>query len=523
MRPLKFATLNCVSLLARRRKQWVLDTILHERVDVAFLQETKIATDGQVEELTRFFDRHFVIFLSRAFGQSGGTAIMIRKKKNIAMCPDWEGDRDGRVCAVEMLHCGQLHRLVSAYAPNDATERRDFFKNLRQYLDTPCRTILAGDFNCVLAERDCSKRLKADVSRLELRKLLRDFDLVDAKDNEKTADPTYTHWQGNCHARLDRIYLSGEFSAMTPVLEVLPLPFSDHALVTVTLGRPVPRTRKSSWWSGWKLNESLIEDEQLRTQIKELLEGKTGGTPMNAVTWEELKEDVKLKAFRHSQEKAARERAEKRRLMKTLEILIAEENRSPGLFSQDIRDCKGNILELLEEYRGAMVRSRTLFLERDEEPSKIFKTKERQHASRNKIGKLQVGDVEVTRQEEIEDAFLQAYTDLFTRVEDDGVLQTTGVALPKISPKVRKQMNRKITASEIEEAIKELAPRKSPGVDGLGSQFYKTFSAQLSPILRDVYADVLKRGLLPPSMRQAVTVLIQKKNSKGLEGLTQFG
>ncbi|KAM7309188.1 hypothetical protein ISCGN_012819 [Ixodes scapularis] len=523
MRALKFATLNCVSLLARRRKQWVLDTILRERVDVAFLQETKIATDGQVEELTRFFDRHFVIFLSRAFGQSGGTAIMIRKKKNIVICPDWEGDRNGRVCAVEMLHCGQLHRLVSAYAPNDATERRDFFKNLRQYLDTPCRTILAGDFNCVLAERDCSKRLRADVSRLELRKLLRDFDLVDAKDNEKTADPTYTHWQGNCHARLDRIYLSGEFSAMTPVLEVLPLAFSDHALVTVTLGRPVPRTRKSSWWSSWKLNESLIEDEQLRTQIKELLEGKTGGVPMNAVTWEELKEDVKLKAFRHSQEKAARERAEKRRLMKTLEILIAEENRSPGLFSQDIRDCKGNILELLEkEYRGAMVRSRTLFLERDEEPSKIFKTKERQHASRNKIGKLQVGDVEVTRQEEIEDAFLQAYTDLFTRVEDDGVLQTTGVALPKISPKVRKQMNRKITASEVEEAIKELAPRKSPGVDGLGSQFYKTFSAQLCPILRDVYADVLKRGLLPPYMRQAVTVLIQKKNSKELRAVLQI-
>ncbi|KAM7311929.1 hypothetical protein ISCGN_008836 [Ixodes scapularis] len=523
MRPLKFATLNCASLLARRRKQWVLDTILRERVDVAFLQETKIATDGQVEELTRFFDRHFVIFLSRAFGQSGGTAIMIRKKKNIAICPDWEGDRNGRVCAVEMLHCGQLHRLVSAYAPNDATERRDFFKNLRQYLDTPSRTILAGDFNCVLAERDCSKRLRADVSRLELRKLLRDFDLVDAKDNEKTADPTYTHWQGNCHARLDRIYLSGEFSAMTPVLEVLPMAFSDHALVTVTLGRPVPRTRKSSWWSSWKLNESLIEDEQLRTQIKELLEGKTGGVPMNAVTWEELKEDVKLKAFRHSQEKAARERAEKRRLMKTLEILIVEENRSPGLFSQDIRDCKGNILELLEkEYRGAMVRCRTLFLERDEEPSKIFKTKERQHASRNKIGKLQVGDVEVTRQEEIEDAFLQAYTDLFTRVEDDGVLQTTGVALPKISPKVRKQMNRKITASEVEEAIKELAPRKSPGVDGLGSQFYKTLSAQLCPILRDVYADVLKRGLLPPSMRQAVTVLIQKKNSKGTPKVDHF-
>ncbi|KAM7285900.1 uncharacterized protein ISCGN_032785 [Ixodes scapularis] len=95
---------------------------------------------------------------------------------------------------------------------------------------------------------------------------------------------------------------------------------------------------------------------------------------MNAVTWEELKEDVKLKAFWHSQEKAARERAGKRRLTKTLEILIAEENRSKGLFTQDIRDSKGSILELLEkEYRGAMVRSRTLLLESDEKWSKIFK------------------------------------------------------------------------------------------------------------------------------------------------------
>ncbi|KAM7281922.1 hypothetical protein ISCGN_002081 [Ixodes scapularis] len=83
-------------------------------------------------------------------------------------------------------------------------------------------------------------------------------------------------------------------------------------------------------------------------------------------------------------------------------------------------------------------------------------------------------------------------------------------------------MNRKITASEVEEAIKELAPGKSPGVDGLGSQFYKTFSAQLCHILRDMYADVLKRGLLPPSMRQAVTVLIQKKNSKGTPKVDHF-
>ncbi|KAM7285964.1 hypothetical protein ISCGN_032849 [Ixodes scapularis] len=169
-----------------------------------------------------------------------------------------------------------------------------------------------------------------------------------------------------------------------------------------------------------------------------------------------------------------------------------------------------------------MIRSRTLTLERDEEPRKIFKTRERLHTSRNQITKLQVGQDTVTRQEDIEAAFVNAYTTLFTA---DGNEQTSEIykgLLPKVSESIRKKINQEITAAEVERAIKELAPRKSPGVDGLGSFFYKTFAKQLAPILRDVFADILRRGLLPPSMRQAVTVLIPKKNVAGPLGVGHF-
>lgn len=429
---LKFATFNCISLVARRRKQWILNTLLKDRVDVAFLQETKLSTDLQVEEMTRFVERHFAAYHSKANGMSGGTAILIRKRTEMKVCPEWETDRNGRVCAVEVLHQGELHKLISVYASNEVAEREIFFKSLRQYVDTPCKTVLAGDFNCVLTQKDCSKRLVSDVSRVELRKLMRDFDLVDMKNHSEMEGPTYTHSQGSFHARFDRVYLSGEFTVSKITSQVQPLAFSDHALVTVTVGRPAPRSKKSSWWSGWKLNESLLEDDTLCVQIKDLIESKTQGVKMSAVLWEDLKADIKLAAYRYSLEKAAREKADKRLLTKTLKILIMEESLSPGVFTQDIRECKGRILELLEkEYRGAMVRSRALFLERDEEPSKIFKTKERQHASRNRISTLRVGETDVSGQEEIEGVFLQAYTKLFTRAEDNEIGRNTGGALPR--------------------------------------------------------------------------------------------
>lgn len=82
-----------------------------------------------------------------------------------------------------------------------------------------------------------------------------------------------------------------------PETQVRPVILTDRALLTVALGIPDPRVKRSSWWNGWKLNESLIEDEQLCTQIKDLFEDKTGGAPMSAVTWEVLKRTSSSKRF----------------------------------------------------------------------------------------------------------------------------------------------------------------------------------------------------------------------------------
>ncbi|KAM7306341.1 hypothetical protein ISCGN_010064 [Ixodes scapularis] len=463
-----------------------------------------------------FFEKYYHSFHSRAVGHSGGSGILIRKDRGFVIYPEWETDRNGRVCSVEVIRYQESVKIISVHAPCDAADRKAFFTNLRKYLDSPVKTIIAGDFNCVLNTQDCSRNLQSDSSRSELDKLLRDFDLVDAIEASQGSRPSYTHWQGCCHARLDRVYMSSELIRAVTAYQVSPVAFSDHAMVALRVGKVNKTTRKPFCWSSWKLNESLLDDEALCSQIKNTISEATQKGDVDAVAWEEIKEKIKLLCYDHSKEKAKKARETKNALLQALQTLIAEENKTPGVFTDDIRACKAQLLGLMEsEYRGAMVRSRLRALEKEEDPCKIFKTKERMRAQHNRIDSLQVGDQVLTEQKDIEEELVREFRELFTS-KDEGInraLDEWVNALPKIPISIQKRMNKTITKSEIAKAIKELPPRKSPGVDGLGSAFYKKFADVLVPVLYYAFADILRRDLLPPSMRQALTVLIPKKST----------
>lgn len=171
------------------------------------------------------------------------------------------------------------------------------------------------------------------------------------------------------------------------------------------------------------------------------------------------------------------------------------------------------------EYKGAMIRCRLEAQQRDEEPIKSFRTKERQHAARNRIEALQDGDDVVTRQEDFVSVFTGMYKSLFEeRYDVHSQMCSVNCAdlLPKVSDDIKEETNESISESEIEWAIKALKPRKAPGIDSLGSAFYKKFASELVPVLWYVYEDILKRDLMPPSMRRGLTVIIPKRHSNRL-------
>ena len=71
-------------------------------------------------------------------------------------------------------------------------------------------------------------------------------------------------------------------------------------------------------------------------------------------------------------------------------------------------------------------------------------------------------------------------------------------------------MNRLITRSEVEAAIKSLPHKKSPGPDGFTAEFYQTHKEELIQLLLKLFQQIQKERILPKSFNESNAIPIPK-------------
>lgn len=510
---LRVATLNVRGLSARRRQYQLSRLFAEHELDIIAVQETKVESHEQTDRMVRPFQSLFNICVSHAIGFSGGCCLFIRRSIGVVETAVLHSCSSGRLVYCDFSFSNVEWRVICIYAPNRESERKDFFESIESYLNCNRVVIFLGDFNCVCSPEERANQVRfRDSSAFSLSDIIARNTLEDVTVCASKGGVQYTHFQGNSHARLDRAYISLELVPLCDHYEGKHVSFSDHALVFFTLGN---KEKSPRWeWELWKMNGCLVNDEAFISRVKELFQNLIANDQEKwGERWELFKEDVKMIAIERCSIITHKKKIKDCDLRRKLDMFIAEEGKKPGEFAKEIRDVKSQ-LEMIdaEKYRGAIVRARSEKYLMGENPTKRSLADEKRHAKRNEIKEISYGATLTRDKNVIEKAFVEHYRNLQGNSPslDTGYKTCFLSSMPQLDQQACESLEVPISIGEIEKAIDELSPGKTPGPDGLGAVFYKTFKTEAAAALQKVLAEAYGFHLLPPSFLRAHTVLIPK-------------
>ncbi len=97
--------------------------------------------------------------------------------------------------------------------------------------------------------------------------------------------------------------------------------------------------------------------------------------------------------------------------------------------------------------------------------------------------------------------YSKLYSSSFLPRNSNSFFQTIKNNIPSIDSIFKEVCESEITVQELDAAVKTSKPGKSPGPDGLTTDFYKTFWEDLKCILLDALQECIRNNKLLPTMK----------------------
>ncbi len=392
-------------------------------------------------------------------------------------------------------------------------------QDLKQ-LYTTDSVILAGDFNVILHADQCnSGRLNKPRTAQELQDLLAEHQLQDVGQVQNNTEPTYRrHGDAGVYSRIDYVFTNLQHRSYT-----LGWGAMDHAYMTTEVEMPtiqqIGPARIRDWIIGSDrylrlgreiIARTLLEHDQEHTYLpeQEIQNMITLGIPEGferriqlACPEEGITElhvlNVLVKKLQGLAGKLAREERDKDNLVllqtdRTIQQLH-KDIQTPHITDEERTGINNRITELKMHLKDALTNRAT----RDSARIDAFQNTNRgrmtrvsftglqEKKSHRRIDKLQIGEHEITDQDQIVQLMRDKYMQCTgqERIIDDNAVQQfldeTDITLPTLSPDQQDVLGDEITRDEVLQALQTAKVHSAPGPSGQTLGFYKFIFHQI--------------------------------------------
>ena len=499
-------------------------------LSIIFLQETHLKNRAHAKLFESIFEKSFYISLSFADENNAftGVALLIKRSelfsdfRVVAQVP-------GRAIFLRMSIEDKQMLMICVYAPADSNSRSGFFNTLIGHVSNiqwhDCELLLlAGDINCCVdPELDRSiyngrTEAGADVFINMVNNLVLFDSLRFRQPTEKLF--TFTSGVHRTQSRIDVIF--GSLNVISNVTRHFTRSQwdSDHVLYGCSISNYVIKHFFGP--SYYKANTALFNEFIVRNYINAMLDEFTVDVNIHAFfnVYESLKQNclMYLKTFSRKQA------FDRKRLRKQLEADITDvKNRmyaSPQLKNR--LKCLQRQVDALNGYYINQCMHNTHYRDFvcDRMTLGSAKAMQKRSANARYFFKLETTEGHtLSTTESILGYLKENFRLCFMHENMDEEASERFLSnenLPVLSNEDRFYLNENFSEEEIAAAIDAIEGKKSPGMDGLPIEFYKTFKLKMVPILKRVYECIFEQSNMPQSMRYGVITLLYKNKGSRL-------
>ena len=508
-----FVSLNARGLRSCDRWQSAFSYFRRARLDIICLQETHWTADVEMQ-IKRDYDGE--IFASHGTNSSRGVAVLISSRLDYNV-RQVLSDSDGRVVNILLDIEDETINLVNVYAPSSDCQRRTFFSNLEGFLSNVHANIIGGDFNCIADPRldKLGGNPNARQSAVSvLTALNSQHGLIDIWRVRHKDERSFTWTGGNpndnslVRTRIDKFFIS-----------LKAFVHSDHDCVTLTLDFECVRRGPGFW----HFNNDLLNDVLFQADIEHFWsewQNKVHLFDSPLVWWDRAKLHFKTIAIKRAKIRGKLRRHERAKLERELGRLQVKANNGNSIEIEQYLLKKEELKQFdLKELESVKIRAKAQFLEEGEKSTRYFYSLEKSRKAGQTIRVLTKKNLDtVSQPQDLIAETYGFYKDLFSaeKCDESARDRLFSVDIPKLSDEARAWCEGRVTVDELRKALFSMENNKSPGVDGLTTNFYKHFWPLLCDKLALVYNYAFETGCLTVSQRRGIISLVFKKGDRTL-------